>query len=105
MATYTYTHGATDAKNRLRMLIGDHRGTNGVSTNWLFSDDELNDILTWVGSSSASTSLAGLATAAPICLMVRVNREACNAGVSGTTDTTDRPAAIINASNTTRISV
>jgi hypothetical protein len=87
MPNYNYTHGSTTDRNRLRLLIGDHRGTNGTSaTGWLFSDEELDDILTLCPGS--------LTNASALCLTVRMNREAMSAGVSGTTDTTDRPAAI-----------
>lgn len=87
MANYNYTHGGATDRNRLRLLIGDHRGTNGTSsTGWLFSDEELDDILTLCPGS--------LTNAAALCLSVRMNREAMSSGVSGTTDTTDRPAAI-----------
>lgn len=87
MANYNYTHGDTTDKNRLRLLIGDHRGTNGTSaTGWLFSDEELTDVLTLCPGS--------LTNAAALCLTIRMNREALSSGVSGTTDTTDRPAAI-----------
>jgi hypothetical protein len=87
MANYNYTHGSATDRNRLRLLIGDHRGTNGTSaTGWLFSDEELDDILTLCPGA--------LTNAAALCLTVRMNREAMSAGVSGTTDTTDRPAAI-----------
>lgn len=90
MANYNYTHGATTDANRLRLIIGDHRGTNGTSaTGWLFSDEELADILIICPNK--------LQNAAALCLQIRLNREALNAGVSGTTDTTDRPAAIANA--------
>ena len=90
MANYNYTHGATTDANRLRMIIGDHRGTNGTSsTGWLFSDEEITDILVLCPGS--------LANAARLCLQIRLDREALNAGVAGTTDTTDRPAAIANA--------
>ena len=87
MPNYNYTHGATTDRNRLRLLIGDHRGTNGTSaTGWLFSDEELDDLLTLCPGS--------LTNAAALCLTIRMNRESLSAGVSGTTDTTDRPAAI-----------
>jgi hypothetical protein len=97
MPSYNYTHGTTSALNRLRFLIGDHRGTNGVATGWLFSDDELTDCLILAGSSAAATVTLGIVAAARIALQCRVSREALAAGVAGTTDTTDRPAAIVNA--------
>jgi len=90
VANYNYTHGATTNANRLRFLIGDHRGTNGTSaTGWLFSDEELSDVLTLTGND--------LVVAARLCLVCRINREAMAAGVAGTTDTSDRPAAIATA--------
>ena len=89
MPDYSYTHGASDPLNRLRLLIGDHRGTAAASGGWVFSNNELSDVLTIAAS--------GLKTAGRICLQIRANREALNAGVSGTVDTSDRPASIINA--------
>jgi len=90
MPNYNYTHGATTARNRLRFLLGDHRGTNGTSsTGWLFSDEELDDAL--------SITTNNLLNAARLCLQCRLNREAMAAGVSGTTDTTDRPATLLAA--------
>lgn len=89
MPTYSYTHGSTSNLNRLRLLIGDHRGTDGVATNWLFSNEELSDILSLCNDQ--------LLTACRVALQIRANREAMNAGVAGTTDTTDRPSAILLA--------
>lgn len=90
MPNYNYTHGSTVARNRLRFLIGDHRGTNGTSsTGWLFSDEELDDVLSLVGNN--------VQHAARVCLQCRINREAMAAGVAGTTDTSDRPIALVNA--------
>jgi len=89
MPTYNYTHGSTANLDRVRLLVGDHRGTNGVSTNWAFSDDEIADIVTLSGSN--------LHVAARVCLQIRANREAINAGVAGTTDTTDRTNALLHA--------
>ncbi|MDW8206956.1 MAG: hypothetical protein RMJ43_03910 [Chloroherpetonaceae bacterium] len=87
MPNYSYTHGDPSDRNRLRLLIGDHRGTNGTNpAGWLFSDEELDDVLALCPGS--------LTNAAAFCLTVRMNREAMAAGVSGTTDTSDRPWAI-----------
>jgi hypothetical protein len=92
MPNWNYTHGDTSNRNRLRFLLGDHRGTSGAwtGTNQMYSDEELDDVLLISGT-------ANLLTAARICIQSRINREALAAGVSGTTDTTDRPAALVAA--------
>src|ERR1044071_1940536 len=93
MANYNYTHGGTTNRDRLRFLLGDHRGTSGsfTGTNQVFADEELDDLL-------LSTMTNGdIMNSARIAMQCRINREAMVAGVSGTTDTTDRPAAIVNA--------
>lgn len=96
MANWNYTHGGTTNRDRLRFLVGDHRGTNGAftGTNQVFSDEELDDLLL------SAMCNSNVMSAARICLQCRINREAMAAGVSGTTDTTDRPAALINAART-----
>jgi len=93
MPNYNYTHGGTTRRDRLRFLIGDHRGTNGAfsGTNQIFSDEELDDLLL---STMCNNDVMA---AARIAMQCRINREALSAGVSGTTDTTDRPAAIVAA--------
>jgi len=91
MPNYNYTHGGTTNFNRVRLLIGDHRGTNGTSaTGWLFSDEEIGDIIILC----ATPGNSNLWQVVQVCLFIRMSREAMNAGVAGTTDTTDRPAAI-----------
>lgn len=87
--TYTYAHTWSTDVDKLRFLIGDHRGTGGSATGWLFSNEELTAAL-----AAASSSLL---VAARICIQCRACREAMAAGVAGTTDTTDRPSALINA--------
>lgn len=80
MPGYNYTHGGATNRDRLRFLIGDHRGTNGTSaTGWLFSDEELSDALAVCGNN--------LALAARLCMQCRISRESLAAGVAGTTDT------------------
>lgn len=101
--TYSYTNGSTANLDRLRFILGDCRGVPGTYATmvaWIdattgaqavFSDEELNDLL-------LSTMANGdIPTAARLALQSRCNREAISAGVSGTTDTSDRPAALINA--------
>ena len=89
--TYSYTGGSTANLDRLRFLVGDHRGAAGAftGTNQLFSDEELNDCLL--------ISTNNLVVAARIATQNRISREALAAGVAGTTDTTDRPQALIAA--------
>ena len=99
---YTYSHGSTANLDRLRYLLGDHRGVNGTyatsaawntSANALHCDEELNDLL------AATMCNGDILSAARIAMQCRINREAMSAGVSGTTDTTDRPSALLNAIN------
>ena len=85
MPTYTYTHGSTTDLHRLRLLAGDHRGTVNQAAGWLFSDEELGDILLLAGDLRGAVALA---------LLQRANREALSAGVAGTTDTTERPQSL-----------
>jgi hypothetical protein len=98
--TYTYTPGSTANLDRLRFLLGDHRGVPaayGTAALWLstsqalYTDEELNDLL------AATMCNNDIMSSARIAVQNRINREAYSAGVAGTTDTTDRPAAIINA--------
>lgn len=97
--TYTYTPGSTANLDRLRFLLGDCRGVAAAYTQatWLttaqalFTDEELNDLL------AATMCNGSVPAAARIAMQCRVNREAMAAGVSGTTDTTDRPSALIAA--------
>jgi hypothetical protein len=93
MANWNYTHGGTTNRDRLRFLLGDHRGSNGAytGTNQVFSDEELDDLLL------STMANGGVMAAARIALQSRVNREAMAAGVSGTTDTTDRPSQLVQA--------
>ena len=93
MANWNYTHGGTTNRDRLRFLLGDHRGTNGsfTGTNQVFSDEELDDLLV------SSMVNGGVLPAARIAMQCRINREAMAAGVAGTTDTTDRPSALVQA--------
>lgn len=93
MANWNYTHGGTTNRDRLRFLLGDHRGTNGAfsGTNQTFSDEELDDLLL------STMANGGILAAARIAMQCRVSREAMAAGVSGTTDTTDRPSALVQA--------
>lgn len=97
--TYSYTPGSTANLDRLRYLIGDNRGVPATYTqaSWLttaaalHTDEELNDLL-------AATMNNGNVMASARCAMqCRINRESQQAGVSGTTDTTDRAAAMVNA--------
>lgn len=92
-ATYSYTHGGTTNLDRLRFLLGDHRGAAGAftGTNQIFSDEELGDLL--LTTMCGSNVLA----AARIALQCRLHRESLTSGVSGTTDTTDRPGTIVAA--------
>ena len=91
MPNWNYTHGSTTDRNRLRFLLGDHRGTSGAwtGTNQVFSDEELDDLLTLTSNN--------IMASARIAMQNRVNREAMNAGVAGTTDTTDRPSQLVQA--------
>ncbi len=88
MATYTYTHGGSTANDLIRLMIGDTRGTVGVATGWLFSDEELAKFVDGAYPSS------GYVQAARAALVTRLCREAMNAGVAGTSDTSERPSAI-----------
>lgn len=97
--TYSYTPGSTANLDRLRFLLGDHRGVPAVYTQatWIttaqavFTDEELNDLLL---PTMAGTNLQA---AARIAVQCRINREAFSAGIAGTTDTSDRPKALIIA--------
>lgn len=93
MANYNYTHGGTTNRDRLRFLLGDHRGATGLftGTNQVFSDEELDDLLL------STMANGGVPAAARIAMQCRVSREAMAAGVSGTTDTTDRASQIVQA--------
>ena len=93
MPNWNYTHGGTTNRDRLRFLLGDHRGTSGAwtGTNQVFSDEELDDLLL------STMANGGVLAAARIAMQCRINREAMNAGVAGTTDTTDRPSQIVQA--------
>lgn len=93
MANWNYTHGGTTNRDRLRFLLGDHRGTSGsfTGTNQVFSDEELDDLLL------ATMCDGDIMAAARIALQCRINRESLSSGVSGTTDTTDRPGTIVAA--------
>lgn len=101
--TYSYTSGAATNLDRLRFLLGDNRGvpatyatiaafidsTTGAKA--AFTDEELNDLL------AAAMCNSDIISAARVALQSKINREAMIAGVAGTTDTTDRPAAMVNA--------
>jgi hypothetical protein len=97
--TYSYTPGAVTNLDRLRFLIGDNRGVAAAYTQatWLttaaalFTDEELNDLLL---STMCNNDLM---SAARICMQARLNRESMAAGVAGTTDTTDRPSALVSS--------
>ena len=91
MANWNYTHGSTSNRDRLRFILGDHRGANGgfTGTNQLWSDEELDDCLVMATNN--------LPTAAAIASINRICREAMVSGVSGTTDTTGRPKNIAGA--------
>lgn len=99
--TYSYTPGSTANLDRLRYLIGDHRGVSAAYTEvtWLttakalHTDEELNDLL------AATMCNGDILSAARIALQCRTNREAQAAGVAGTTDTSDRPNGITTALN------
>src|SRR5262245_56055513 len=108
--TYSYTHGDTGNRNRLRLLLGDNRGVNNTyatSALWIsgssamFCDEELDDFLIIANGGSAPSSGDGgaILAACRLCIQSRMNRESMAAGVSGTTDTTDRPSALLNALN------
>lgn len=88
MANWNYTHGSTADRDRLRLLLGDHRGTNGAysGTNQVWSDEELDDCLVMAEDR--------LPTAAQLAMQNRLSRESLAAGVAGTTDTTGRPEMI-----------
>ena len=99
MPTYTYTHGSGLPLDRVRFLVGDHRGTSSDGTGWLFSDEELTDCLTLAAADNANNSVVH---ACLIALQCRANREALGAGVDGITDTSYRPTAILNGLKYTR---
>jgi len=80
--TYSYTHGATTTLARIRLCLGDHRGTGAADT--VFSDEEIGDLYILAGSISGAVTLA---------LRTRANREAMGCGVAGTADTSERPGA------------
>jgi hypothetical protein len=95
--TYSYTPGdgtSVPPISRLRYLLGDHRGVPATYTqatwlttaNALHTDEELTDVLLM--------TVNDLMSACRICLQSRLNREAQQAGVAGTTDTTDRPKVL-----------
>lgn len=101
--TYSYTNGSTANLDRLRFLLGDCRGVPGTYATQAafidattggkaaFTDEELNDLL------AADMCNSDILSAARVAIQSRMNREAMIAGVAGTTDTTDRPAAMVNA--------
>lgn len=93
MANWNYTHGGATNLDRLRFAVGDHRGANGAftGTNQVFSDEELNDLL------SAGMFAGDVPSAARAAMQNRICREALSAGVAGTTDTSDRPKTLVIA--------
>ena len=70
MPTYTYAHGGTVDRDRLRLLLGDTKGTNGIAANWIWSDEELADFILLNSQ---------LIPAARLALQSRINRE----GIAG----------------------
>lgn len=89
MPTYTYTHGGSTNLDRVRLIIGDNRGTVGVSTGWQFSDDEISAALTLANSE--------LTPAAALLLLSAEAYAAYRSSISGTGDASIIPANVARA--------